>query len=70
MLATQSAPQQVMIDSQNGSAGYYVPVQGSGLNNWKVKCFSGGGTEISAGAYPAGITGDVVAFQAQFGRLQ
>ena len=51
---------QVFADSQNGNGGYYVPVQGSALNNWKLKCFSGGGTEVSAGAYPGSITGDIV----------
>jgi hypothetical protein len=51
---------QVFADSQNGNAGYYVPVAGSALNNWKLKAFSGGGTEISAGAYPASVTSDVV----------
>jgi hypothetical protein len=28
---------QVFADSQNGNAGYYVPVQGTALNNWKRK---------------------------------
>ena len=51
---------QVFADSQNGNGGYYVPVQGTALNNWKLKAFNGGGTEISAGAYPAGVTSDVV----------
>jgi len=51
---------QVFADSQNGNAGYYVPVQGSALNNWKLKCFSGGGTEVTAGAYPSSITTDIV----------
>lgn len=51
---------QVFADSQNGNAGYYVPVQGSALNNWKLKCFTGGGTELSAGAYPASVTSDIV----------
>jgi hypothetical protein len=70
--ATPSAagPQQVMFDSQNGNPGYYVPVQGNAPNNWKLKCFQGGGTELSAGAYPASITSDIVVFQAQFKRLQ
>jgi hypothetical protein len=39
---------------------YYTAVQGTALNNWKLKCFLGGGTEVSAGAYPAGVTGDIV----------
>jgi hypothetical protein len=51
---------QVFADSQNGNAGYYVPVQGSALNNWKLKAFTGGGTEVSAGAYPGSVTGDIV----------
>jgi hypothetical protein len=51
---------QVFADSQNGNSGYYVPVQGSALNNWKLKAFSGGGTELSAGAYPSTVTSDVV----------
>ena len=51
---------QVFADSQNGNAGYYVPVQGTALNNWKLKAFTGGGTEVTAGAYPASVTTDVV----------
>jgi hypothetical protein len=51
---------QAFADSQNGNAGYYVPIAGTALNNWKVKAFTGGGTEISAGAYPASVTSDIV----------
>lgn len=51
---------QAFADSQNGNAGYYVPVAGTALNNWKLKAFTGGGTEVSAGAYPAGVTSDIV----------
>jgi len=51
---------QAWAESQNGNSGYYVAVAGSALNNWKLKCFSGGGTEITAGAYPASVTSDVV----------
>jgi hypothetical protein len=51
---------QVFADSQNGNSGYYVPVAGTALNNWKLKAFSGGGTEIAAGAYPSSVTTDVV----------
>src|SRR6266852_5051376 len=49
---------QVFAESQNGNNGYYIPVQGSALNNWKLKAFVGGGTEIAAGAYPGTVTGD------------
>ena len=51
---------QVSAESQNGNSDYYVPVSGSALNTWKLKVFTGGGTELSAGAYPAGVTGDIV----------
>jgi hypothetical protein len=51
---------QAFADSQNGNAGYYVPIAGTALNNWKLKAFTGGGTEITAGAYPASVTSDVV----------
>jgi len=51
---------QVFAESQNGNSGYYIPVQGATLNNWKLKAFVGGGTEVAAGAYPAGVTGDIV----------
>ena len=61
---------QVFADSQNGNGGYYVPVQGSALNNWKLKCFSGGGAEITSGAYPASITSDIVQLAITARKLQ
>jgi hypothetical protein len=61
---------QVFADSQNGNAGYYVPITGSGLNNWKLKAFTGGGTEISAGAYPASVTSDSVQITITARKLQ
>jgi hypothetical protein len=51
---------QVFAESQNGNSGYYIPIQGTALNNWKLKAFVGGGTEITAGAYPGTVTGDIV----------
>lgn len=51
---------QVFAESQNGNGGYYVAVQGSAMNNWKLKAFASGGTEVTAGAYPASVTTDVV----------
>jgi hypothetical protein len=51
---------QVFAESQNGNSGYYIAAQGSAMNNWKLKAFSGGGTEITAGAYPASVTTDIV----------
>src|SRR5215470_8488415 len=51
---------QVFAESQNGNSGYYIAVQGSALNNFKLKAFNGGGTELTAGAYPASVTTDIV----------
>lgn len=61
---------QAFVDSQNGNAGYYVPVAGNALNNWKLKAFTGGGTEITAGAYPASVTTDVVQIAITARKLQ
>ena len=51
---------QVFTESQYSNGGYYVPVQGSAMNNWKLKAFAGGGTELTAGAYPASVRTDIV----------
>ena len=51
---------QAFAESQNGNGGYYVAISGSGMNNWKLKAFTGGGAEVSAGAYPASVTTDIV----------
>jgi len=46
---------QAFAESQNGNNGYYVPIQGTALNNWKLKAFAGGGTELSPAAYPTDV---------------
>ena len=51
---------QAFAESQTGNAWYYVVTQGSALNNWKVRVYQGGGTELTSGAYPANVTNDVV----------
>jgi hypothetical protein len=61
---------QVFADSQNGNTIYYVPVAGAALNNWKLKVINGGGTELTAGAYPAGVTGDSVQITITARKLQ
>ena len=61
---------QVFADSQNGNAGYYVPVQGTALNNWKLKAFTGGGAEVTAGAYPSSVTTDIVQLTITARKLQ
>jgi hypothetical protein len=51
----------------------YVPlgVPSTALNGWKVMCQQPGtfNTQLTAGAYPAGITSDTVTFTAVFRKL-
>jgi len=51
----------------------YVPLGGpsTALNGWKIVVQTPGtfNTQLSAGAYPAGITGDTVIFTACFRKL-
>lgn len=60
----------------DGLAGYdYVFAPGAAINSGKVKVFqqaSGAGAfaELTAGSYPAAITGDTVTFYGIFPRLQ
>jgi len=55
-----------------GSTGdSYAPITGTLLNNGKVKINTTSNTELSAGAYPARITGDTnIFFSYTFPRLQ
>ena len=46
---------QAFAESQNGNSGYYVPIAGTAMNNWKLKAFTGGGAEISAYTLYAGL---------------
>jgi hypothetical protein len=61
---------QLFADSQNGNSIYYVPILGSALNNSKLKVFNGGGTELTAGTYPAGVSGDIVQLTITARKLQ
>ncbi len=67
--AVAQGPLQAVAFSQNGAANAYVFVQGAAQNNWKLKIFIAGGTELAAGAYPAGVTGDVVQYQLTIRKL-
>jgi hypothetical protein len=60
---------QVFAESQNGNSGCYIPVQGTALNNRKLKAFAGGGTEITAGPYPASVTTECRAAQYHFTKI-
>jgi len=47
----------------------YFAIPGTGLN-LKVKMSASiGGSELAAGAYPASVTGDTIAFNVQFNKL-
>ena len=61
---------QAFAESQNGNSGYYVAIAGSALNNWKLKAFTGGGTEVAAGAYPASVATDIVQITVTARKLQ
>jgi hypothetical protein len=56
--------------STPGAGGYYVPVKSTlsppTLASWLLQLFAAGGAELSAGAYPAGVTGDDVRFEIKF----
>ncbi len=56
--------------SAAGLGGYYVPVKGTALNNWKLQLFDAGGTERATAAYPAGVTADKVFFEIRFRQNQ
>jgi hypothetical protein len=62
----------VAISSQT-MGNQYIPIGGpsTALNGWKLFCQSPGtfNTQLSAGAYPSQITGDVVTFSACFRKL-
>ena len=59
----------------DGLAGYdYNFIQGSAMNNAKVKIFAQGASagafpELASGAYPGAITGDTVTFYGIFKKL-
>jgi hypothetical protein len=63
-------PKQVSIFTQTGQVFNYAFIRGAALNNGKVKIYAAGGSELAAGAYPAGITGDIIAFSAVYPKLQ
>lgn len=72
VIGTSGAPVQFGVWSEGGNVTRaYSGLIGSALNNNKVKF--GGSTyasELAAGAYPADVTGDTIAFEASFKKLQ
>lgn len=59
---TTKAPYNVWFNSVNGNQYFWD------VTNQKMKAFSGHGTELSAGAYPAGYTSDVITYEAEYPR--
>lgn len=71
-----SAPFKVRIFSKAApNSGYdYEYVPGSTASNGKMQVLTGSAaqspsTELTAGAYPGGVTGDTIAFEAEFRRI-
>ncbi len=72
-IPASGAPKQLWVASQAGNINFqYAPNLGSAQNNCKlvVSASNTFGTELSAGAYPAGVTGDTIGFRATFSKLQ
>ena len=47
----------------------YIPVLGTKQNNCKLMVVTDFGVQLAAGAYPAGVTGDTIGFNAILGNL-
>ena len=62
-------PKQASLFTQTGQVYNYAFIQGTALNNNKVKIYTAG-TEIAAGAYPSAILNDIIAFSAVYPKLQ
>src|ERR1035441_8291697 len=59
----KSVPKVPIAISITGANGYsYGVVPGATLAAWKIKVTTGSNVELSAGAYPGGVTGDTVYF--------
>ena len=64
------APLYMSVQSNSGNiANLYFPVLGTGPTNNKLKIISAYNTELSAGPYPGGVTGDTIVGEAIFAKL-
>ena len=63
-------PKQAALFTQTGQVYNYAFIQGAALNSCKVKIYVAGGAELAAGAYPAAITSDIIAFSGVYPKLQ
>jgi hypothetical protein len=67
------APGNMKVFSENGNIGYqYVWIKGTTQANGKLKIngITTWGTELLAGAYPAAILADTIAFECHFRKFQ
>jgi len=69
-IPSSQPPLQVSLFTQTGQVYSYTWSRGSALNNGKVKIYAAGGSELAAGAYPAAILNDVIAFAGVYAKLQ
>ena len=70
LIPAGALPKQLSVFTQTGQVFTYAWILGSALTNGKLKIYQAGGTELAAGAYPAGITADIIAFSAVFPKFQ
>lgn len=71
VIPAASAPRQLWIERMAGNiTDIYFPILGSGITNCLMKIATAFGTELAAGAYPGGVTGDVIGFEAEFALFQ
>jgi hypothetical protein len=69
-IPSSQLPKQASLFTQTGQVYNYAFIVGTALNNSKVKIYAAGGTELAAGAYPASILNDIIAFSAVYPKLQ
>jgi hypothetical protein len=74
---SQQLPQAMFARSRTGNvANQYIPFEesapgvGLAVNALKMKVLTAFGTELAAGAYPAGVTGDDIEIVCAFRKLQ
>ena len=64
LIKASRPPLMVSFVGQNGQ--YYAYVPGTNISSGKLKLFSAFGTELTAVAIPAAVSGDTITFQASW----
>lgn len=65
-IESSQAPLWVKFNSLNGYAYVYSPASPSTQSTGKMRVNTTSNTELAAGAYPAGVTGDTIGYYAIF----